>query len=62
LSLVFRQRKIFTKSLVSPGANLVICDEGHKIRNPKSKISIILKEVASQRRIVLTGNSSLLLP
>lgn len=44
-----------TTSLLDPGPDLVICDEGHVIKNPKSAISQAVSQIRTTKRIVLTG-------
>lgn len=43
------------KCLVSPGADLVICDEGHTLKTEKTNLSKSVNQVETRRRIVLTG-------
>lgn len=43
------------EALVKPGPDLVICDEGHRIKNSHASISVALKQIKSKRRVVLTG-------
>jgi SNF2 family DNA or RNA helicase len=42
--------------LVSPGPDLVVADEAHKLKNSNSKLYKALNRVATRRRIALTGS------
>lgn len=42
-------------SLVDPGPDLVVCDEGHLLKNEKTSISKAMMKLKTLRRIVLTG-------
>lgn len=50
-----QHRATFQSRLVSPGPMLVICDEGHILRNATSGLSRALNAIGCRRRIVLTG-------
>lgn len=47
--------KSIHKYLLDPGADLVVCDEGHMIKNQKSTTSMAVNQIITKRRIVLTG-------
>lgn len=48
-------RESIHKYLLEPGADLVVCDEGHTIKNQKSTTSLAVNKIRTRRRIVLTG-------
>ncbi|XP_066138555.1 transcriptional regulator ATRX-like isoform X2 [Euwallacea fornicatus] len=50
----FRKEDIL-KALVDPGPDLVICDEGHLLRNQQSQRTLALSKIKTKRRIILTG-------
>lgn len=38
-----------------PGPDIVVCDEGHRIKNRDTGVSKAMKTMKTKRRIVLTG-------
>ncbi|KAM7362156.1 ATRX chromatin remodeler XNP isoform 1-T2 [Cochliomyia hominivorax] len=50
-----KQREQLQQSLVDPGPDLVVCDEGHLLKNEKTSISKAVTRMRTMRRIVLTG-------
>lgn len=48
-------KKKVDETLLNPGADIIICDEGHIIKNSKSGISMAISLVKTKRRIILTG-------
>ncbi|XP_066249916.1 transcriptional regulator ATRX-like isoform X2 [Euwallacea similis] len=50
----FRKEDIL-KALIDPGPDLVICDEGHLLRNQQSQRTLALNKIKTKRRIILTG-------
>ncbi|VDM59134.1 unnamed protein product [Angiostrongylus costaricensis] len=47
--------EIIRGALVDPGPDMVVCDEGHKIKNLNTDIAAALGAIHTKRRIVLTG-------
>ena len=43
------------KILQAPGADMVICDEGHRLKDAKSRLCQATALIETKRRIVLTG-------
>lgn len=43
------------EELIDPGPDLVICDEGHLLKNHNTAISKALSRIKTLRRIILTG-------
>lgn len=50
-----KEAETFRCALVDPGPNLVICDEGHLLKNQRTTLNATLKSMKTMRRIVLTG-------
>ncbi|XP_067126191.1 transcriptional regulator ATRX homolog isoform X2 [Centruroides vittatus] len=48
-------KTIFTYTLLDPGPDLVICDEGHILKNESSAVSKATDRIKTRRRVVLTG-------
>lgn len=48
-------RKTFQEGFLDPGPHIVICDEGHLLKNEKTNLSVAMNRIKTQRRIVLTG-------
>lgn len=50
-----KAREMFKRALVDPGPQLVVCDEGHLLKNEATALSKAMNRIATKRRIVLTG-------
>ncbi|XP_072483947.1 transcriptional regulator ATRX-like [Notamacropus eugenii] len=48
-------KEIFNKTLIDPGPDFVVCDEGHILKNEASAVSKAMNSIRSRRRIILTG-------
>ena len=50
-----RDQEDVARCLLDPGADIVVCDEGHILRQEKSNLSLAVNKIKTRRRIVLTG-------
>ncbi|XP_055695300.1 transcriptional regulator ATRX homolog [Lutzomyia longipalpis] len=50
-----KARESIQMGLINPGPELVICDEGHLLKNEKTSLSKAVNKIRTLRRIVLTG-------
>ncbi|KAH8284031.1 hypothetical protein KR054_007937 [Drosophila jambulina] len=50
-----KQREQLQQALADPGPDLVVCDEGHLLKNEKTSISKAVTRMRTKRRVVLTG-------
>lgn len=50
-----KMKETFKKTLVEPGPDFVICDEGHILKNEASAVSKAMNSIRTRRRVVLTG-------
>ncbi|XP_040190334.1 transcriptional regulator ATRX [Rana temporaria] len=48
-------KEMYQKTLVDPGPDFVVCDEGHILKNEASAISKAMNSIRTKRRIILTG-------
>jgi len=50
-----KMKEIFQKALVNPGPDVMVCDEGHILKNEKTNLSKAINTIETRRRIILTG-------
>ncbi|XP_035795970.1 transcriptional regulator ATRX homolog [Anopheles albimanus] len=48
-------RESLQTSLIDPGPDMIVCDEGHLLKNEKTSLSKAITRIKTMRRIVLTG-------
>lgn len=49
------EREILEESMVNPGPDILVCDEGHLLKNSNSAIANCVTKVNTKRRLILTG-------
>ena len=49
-------RDEFEKYLINPGADIIVCDEGHILKNSKTIYSKQVNRINTKRRIILSGS------
>ena len=52
---IFLPHMITMYTTLASGPDIIICDEGHVMRNSKSNLSQVLGQVRTRCRVVLTG-------
>lgn len=50
-----KNNPVILKGLIDPGPDLVICDEGHIIKNQTTAVAKTINRIKTFRRILLTG-------
>ena len=54
-----KMKETFKETLLDPGPKLVVCDEGHILKNTKSALNLCMNKIKTQRRIILSGKIEL---
>lgn len=52
---IIKSQKKFVEALLNPGPDLIVCDEGHLLKNESTALFKCVNRVKTSRRIVLTG-------
>ena len=47
--------ELFRKLLQDPGADILVVDEGHRMKNDRSRLALELSQVSTRRRVLMTG-------
>lgn len=54
-NLINNDDELFRHCLAEPGPDVVVCDEGHLLKNNKTSLSDAFDQIRTKRRIALTG-------
>eukprot|EP01132_Coremiostelium_polycephalum_P001400 gene1400-1769_t len=55
LIISYEQCRIFASLLESTVVGLLICDEGHRLKNTSSKTSLAIQSIKASRKVILSG-------
>ena len=50
-----KHKAAYRECLLDPGPDIVVCDEGHVLKNDGSALSKAMNGIRTKRRILLTG-------
>uniref|UniRef100_H2Y5N4 Transcriptional regulator ATRX n=1 Tax=Ciona savignyi TaxID=51511 RepID=H2Y5N4_CIOSA len=50
-----RYNHLFAEHMLQPGPDIVVCDEGHIIKNEATSLCTVMSSIKTRRRVVLTG-------
>ncbi|VEL07856.1 unnamed protein product [Protopolystoma xenopodis] len=48
-------KQLLMQTLLDPGPDIVVCDEGHLLKNEKSGLSKAVSQIKTKKRVVMTG-------
>lgn len=55
MSELSEEQNSIKECLITPGPDLIVCDEGHLLKNDRTSLSDVVSNVRTKRRIILTG-------
>ncbi len=48
-------KKLIPAALIDPGPDIVVCDEGHLLKNCKTGVTKAINSLKTPKRVILTG-------